>query len=174
MMRTRWLAPEVIQTSSMDCGPAALKALLAGFGIEASYERLREVCQTDVDGTSIDSLEALAEQLGVPASQHILPRDVVVASVAKLSPCIMVTQLPSEALHFVVLWGQTMGRLQLMDPMVGRRWISRHALLDELYTHEHELPGEDWLDLNVQGGIFIPWLQQRLEPSTPLRQRAPP
>ena len=33
-MSTRtFLAPEVIQTSAMDCGPAALKCLLAGFGI---------------------------------------------------------------------------------------------------------------------------------------------
>lgn len=163
MKRTRWLAPEVIQTASMDCGPAALKALLAGFGIDASYERLREVCQTDVDGTSIDALESLAEQMGLPAAQHILPRDAVVSSAARLSPCIAVTQLPSGGLHFVVLWGQVPGRLQLMDPMMGRRWVTPQGLLDQLYTHEHELPGEDWLELNVQGGIFIPWLRGRLE-----------
>jgi hypothetical protein len=53
----RWLIPEVIQTSAMDCGPAGLKALLGGFGIEASYGRLREACHTDVDGTSIDTIE---------------------------------------------------------------------------------------------------------------------
>jgi hypothetical protein len=27
--RRRWLAPEVVQTSAMDCGPAALKCLLS-------------------------------------------------------------------------------------------------------------------------------------------------
>ena len=46
----RWLVPEVVQSSGMDCGPASLKALLEGFGISASYGRLREACQTDVDG----------------------------------------------------------------------------------------------------------------------------
>jgi ATP-binding cassette subfamily B protein len=56
----RWLAPEVVQTSAMDCGPASLTCLLEGFGIRASYGRLREACQTDVDGTSIDTLEAAA------------------------------------------------------------------------------------------------------------------
>jgi ATP-binding cassette subfamily B protein len=55
-----FLAPEVIQTSAMDCGRRALKSLLEGFGIHASYGRLREACQTSVDGTSIDTLEALA------------------------------------------------------------------------------------------------------------------
>jgi len=58
----RFLIPEVVQTSAMDCGPASLKALLEGFGISASYGRLREACQTDVDGTSIDRLEEAAVQ----------------------------------------------------------------------------------------------------------------
>ena len=53
----RWWAPEVVQTSSMDCGPAALKCLLEGHHIPVGYGRLREACQTDVDGTSIDTLE---------------------------------------------------------------------------------------------------------------------
>ena len=55
--RRRFLVPEVVQTSAMDCGPASLKCLLEGFGISASYGRLREACQTDVDGTSIDTME---------------------------------------------------------------------------------------------------------------------
>jgi ATP-binding cassette subfamily B protein len=42
--RRRWLVPEVVQTSAMDCGPAVLKALLEGFGIPISYGRLREAC----------------------------------------------------------------------------------------------------------------------------------
>ncbi|MBK9588775.1 MAG: hypothetical protein IPO50_09500 [Sphingomonadales bacterium] len=47
-----WLAPEVVQTSSMDCGPAALKCLLEGHGVPVSYGRLREACQTS--GRDID------------------------------------------------------------------------------------------------------------------------
>ena len=53
--RRRFFVTEVIQTSAMDCGPASLKALLEGFHIRTSYGRLREACQTDVDGTSIDT-----------------------------------------------------------------------------------------------------------------------
>src|SRR6185503_19335073 len=64
MMSSRqWLIPEVVQTSAMDCGPAALKAMLEGFGIPASYGRLREACQTDVDGTSINAIEDAAVEL---------------------------------------------------------------------------------------------------------------
>ena len=35
----RWLVPEVIQASAMDCGPAALQCLLEGHGIRASLGR---------------------------------------------------------------------------------------------------------------------------------------
>ena len=59
----------------MDCGPAVLKAALAGFGIRVSYGRLREACQTDVDGTSIDTLEEVAQRLGLDAEQVMLPLD---------------------------------------------------------------------------------------------------
>ena len=42
----QFLVPEVVQTSAMDCGPAALKCLLGGFGISANYGRLREAWST--------------------------------------------------------------------------------------------------------------------------------
>ncbi len=65
----RLLVPQVVQTSAMDCGPAALTSLLGGFGVHMSYGRLREACQTDVDGTSIDALEDIATLLGLDAEQ---------------------------------------------------------------------------------------------------------
>ena len=83
--RRRLLMSEVVQTSAMDCGPAALKCLLEGFGIAVSYGRLREACQTDVDGTSIDTLEEVAVQLGLEAEQVMLPVDHVPCP--KRKPC---------------------------------------------------------------------------------------
>ena len=71
----RFFAPEVIQTSALDCGPAALKCLLEGFGVSVSYGRLREACQTSVDGTSIDTIETLAQSLGLDAEQVMMPVD---------------------------------------------------------------------------------------------------
>ena len=59
----------------MDCGPAALAALCAGFGVPASYGRLREACQTGIDGTSIDAMEDVANLLGLDASQTIVSID---------------------------------------------------------------------------------------------------
>ena len=93
--RRRWLVPEVVQTSAMDCGPAVLKALFEGFGIAVSYGRLREACQTDVDGTSIDTLEEVAKQLGVDAEQVMVPFEHLLADERSL-PAIAVVRLPSD------------------------------------------------------------------------------
>ena len=142
--RRRWLAPEVIQTSAMDCGPAALKCLLEGFGVSVSYGRLREACQTSVDGTSVDTLETLARMLGLDAEQVMVPVEHVVApeggadgaadgssgdggssgssgtsDSAGLLPAIAVVRLASGMTHFVVLWRRLGPYLQLMDSGAG-------------------------------------------------------
>ena len=75
LARRRLLAPEVIQTSAMDCGPAALTCLLEGFGIKADYARLQEACHLDLDGTSINTIEQIALTLGLDAEQVMLPID---------------------------------------------------------------------------------------------------
>jgi ATP-binding cassette subfamily B protein len=69
----RFFAPEVVQTSATDCGPACLKSLLEGHGVSASYGRLREACRTDVDGSSIDTIEEIAVDLGLSARQVMVP-----------------------------------------------------------------------------------------------------
>src|SRR5262245_6182880 len=93
--RRHLFVPEVIQTSAMDCGPASLKALFEGVGIPVSYGRLREACQTDVDGTSIDTLEEIAVQLGLDAEQVMVPVDHLLCAEAQSLPAIVVVQLPN-------------------------------------------------------------------------------
>ncbi|MBX9792926.1 MAG: hypothetical protein K2Y02_01365, partial [Burkholderiaceae bacterium] len=120
--RLSWLAPEVVQTSAMDCGPAALACVLGGFGIRASYGRLREACQTDVDGTSIDTLEVVAGQLGLQAEQVMVPIDHLLRFGADALPAIVVLRQGDGGTHFVVVWRRVGRWLQVMDPAHGRRW----------------------------------------------------
>jgi ATP-binding cassette subfamily B protein len=88
----------------MDCGPAALTCLLAGYGLSVSYGRLREACQTDVDGTSIDTLETVATQLGLHAEQILVPVDHLLLPETMALPSIVVVRLSSGVTHFVVAW----------------------------------------------------------------------
>ncbi|MCY1020146.1 ATP-binding cassette domain-containing protein [Pyxidicoccus sp. MSG2] len=142
----RRFAPEVIQSSWMDCGPAALKCLLEGFDIPVSYGRLREACQTDVDGTSIDTLEEVARRCGLDAEQQLLPVDHLLEPASEALPAIVVVQLPSGATHFVVVWRRHGKLVQVMDPSRGRRWVSLRALIGEVYLHTTALPAPAWRD----------------------------
>jgi ABC-type bacteriocin/lantibiotic exporter with double-glycine peptidase domain len=142
--RTRLIVPEVVQTSNMDCGPAALKSLLDGFGIPVNYGRLREACQTDVDGTSIDTIEEIANQLGLQAEQIMLPTDHVLLSEARALPAIAVVVLPNGVTHFVIVWRRFGRFVELMDPAVGRRWVSAARFLSDLFVHQQPVAAADW------------------------------
>jgi ATP-binding cassette subfamily B protein len=138
----RLFIPEVIQTSAMDCGPAALKSLLDGFRVPVSYGRLREACQTDVDGTSIDVLEELAVRLGLRAEQSMLPRDYLLLDETRALPALVVVNLSNGSLHFVVVWKKWGHLVQVMDPARGRRWMSVTELLDQLFIHAMPVSAE--------------------------------
>ncbi|MFL6236766.1 MAG: ATP-binding cassette domain-containing protein [Thermoanaerobaculia bacterium] len=144
MSARRFLAPEVIQTSAMDCGPAALKSLLGGFDIEASYGRLREACQIDLDGTSIDTLEEVAVQLGLEAEQVMVPADHLLTPAAGSLPALVVVRQPNGMTHFLVVWSAAGRFVQVMDPGSGRHWWTARQLFDQLYVHRMPVPADGW------------------------------
>ncbi|WP_434043072.1 MULTISPECIES: ATP-binding cassette domain-containing protein [Sorangium] len=154
--RRRLLAPEVVQTSAMDCGPATLKCVLEGFGIGVSYGRLREACQTDVDGTSIDTLEDLAEQLGLVAQQILVPPEHVLLDEAQALPALAIVRQSTGPLHLVVIWRRHGGLVQVMDPGTGRRWVTRRQLEGELYQHELPMAAADFRAWAASDGFTRP------------------
>jgi ABC-type bacteriocin/lantibiotic exporter with double-glycine peptidase domain len=160
-MTRRYFVPEVIQTSAMDCGPAALKALFGGFDRYLSYGRLREACQTDVDGTSIDTLESIAQQLGLSATQSMLPADLLLLKTTACLPAVIVVVLPDGYTHLVVVWRIHGPWLQVMDPASGRVWLPRRRFLESLYIHEQAVPAAacaDW----CASPVFTAGLEQRM------------
>jgi ABC-type bacteriocin/lantibiotic exporter with double-glycine peptidase domain len=140
----RFFISEVVQTSNMDCGPASLKCLLGGFGIDASYGRLREACQASLDGSSINTLEQVAVQLGLEAEQVMLPLEYVLLSEARALPAIAVVRNAQGFTHFVVLWRYYGGFIQVMDPAVGRRWLTPMQLQQWLYIHALAVGAAEW------------------------------
>jgi ATP-binding cassette subfamily B protein len=145
----------------MDCGPAVLKALLEGHGIRASYGRLREACQTDVDGTSIDTLEEVARDLGLDAEQVMLPADHLLIPEARALPAVAVTVLPGGLSHFVVVWRSHGPRLQVMDPACGRRWPRSRDFVRDLLVHSQPVEAASFREWAETGDYAQP-LRQRL------------
>jgi ABC-type bacteriocin/lantibiotic exporter with double-glycine peptidase domain len=142
----RYLAPEVVQTSVMDCGPATLQSLVQGFGLAVNYGRLREACQTGVDGTSISMMDEIANLLGLDTEEMILPIDHFFLPEAKVLPAIVVVNNPDGSTHFVVVWSVAGPWVQVMDPAQGRSWTLRTVLADRMYTHVAQVPASLWRD----------------------------
>lgn len=140
----RLLAPEVVQSSAMDCGPASLKCLFEGFGVRVSYDRLREACQTSLDGTSIDTLEQIAVRLGLDAEQVMLPLDHLLLPETGALPALLVVTNSMGMTHFLVVWRRHGSWVQVMDPAIGRRWLPVHRLLAETFVHRLRVPSEAW------------------------------
>jgi ABC-type bacteriocin/lantibiotic exporter with double-glycine peptidase domain len=138
-------APEVLQISAMDCGPAALHAVALGFGLATDISDLRERCHTDVDGTSIDELERLALELGLHAEQRLLPADMALAD-ASLFPAIAVVRLESGEPHFIVAWRRTRAGVAVMDPAIGAYTMSLGDFAARLWRHELRIDRIDWQD----------------------------
>jgi ABC-type bacteriocin/lantibiotic exporter with double-glycine peptidase domain len=157
----------------MDCGPAALKCLLEGHGISVSYGRLREACQTDVDGTSIDTLEVVANQLGLQAEQVMLPADFIFLDEARALPAIVVVRHRDGATHFVVVWRRHGPWLQIMDPALGRRWVHFDKFKHEIFRHSITVPATDWREWADTEDFTQPMLRrmQKLGASSLLAQQ---
>ena len=118
--------------------------MLEGFGISVSYGRLREACQTDVDGTSIDTMEEIAVQLGLDATQVMVPADYLFMPQAEALPALAVVLTGNNMLHFVIIWRCVGNLVQVMDPDTGRRWTTRKQLLDRIYTHAMPVAAGSW------------------------------
>jgi len=157
----RLVVPEVVQTSNMDCGPASLKSLLEGFRVSVSYGRLREACQTDVDGTSIDTIEVVAEQLGLDAQQILVPLDHVLLNEASTLPAIAVVRGANGTAHFTVAWRRHGPFVQVMDPARGRLWLTRQSFLDQLVVHSMSVPAAAWREWAGSDAFLTP-LRKRL------------
>ena len=135
---------ETVQNSAMDCGPASLCSILEGCGSTISYGRLREACQTDVDGTSIDTMEEVAVQLGLAAEQVLIPADHLLLKGSRALPAIVVVKRPSGEAHFVVVWRRHGQFVQVMDPAAGRKWMRCDQFKRELYHHVANFPASAW------------------------------
>lgn len=147
-MSRRWFVPEEVQVSSMDCGPVVLQAALSGFGIGVDLGRLRTAVATDVDGTSIDTLEDAANALGLSAVQTVVPLEHLFIPEACPLPFVVVVAQADGRRHFVLVWRRVGRWYQVLDPARGRRWLTARDLTAQVYRHA----------TRFHAGVMTSWL----------------
>src|SRR5262249_8937628 len=102
-----FFAPEVRQTSKMDCGPAVLRCLCEGMGIEVGYDRLRKLCVPEASGTTVANLKRAAAFAGLAVEEKIWPIDHLghlQSPEADVLPAIVILRSSRSDGHFVVAW----------------------------------------------------------------------
>ena len=116
--------PFIAQIDEMDCGPASFAMVCRYYGISASLSRIRELCHTASDGTSLRAICAAANELGLAARA------------LKVSPSHL-DQMPLPAIchwegnHWVVVYGVDARHVWVADPGRSRRKVARAEFLKE-------------------------------------------
>jgi len=122
-MRKRFVC--VLARESGSCGPGALATVARHYGLNISPFRLRELLNTDLQGTDLESLRACAEQLGFDASCGKIKLqsldDIPLPAIAHFDD--------GNLGHFVVIHSLDAKRVIIADPARGLYTTSREELL---------------------------------------------
>lgn len=118
--------PFVRQIDEMDCGAASLGMICRHFGRRVSLPRIRRLCFTSSDGTSLKAICSAASELGLAArALKVSPRNL--------------SELPLPAIvhwdgnHWLVLFDVGERYVRVADPASGVRRIPR-AEFDRKWT----------------------------------------
>ena len=81
----------------------------------------------------------------------------------KRAPCprSRLWRCPNGVTHFVIVWRRFGRFVELMDPAVGRRWVSAARFLSDLYLHQQPVAAEDWREYAGSEDFLAP-LRSRL------------
>lgn len=146
---------------------AILKTLLSSYGISVTDEALMTAMQqcpkeTRPNQLPITMLIAVAQQMGLDLRLAQRPLDYLHWTTSYNQPFLLVMQPVSDGQpHFVAIWNRTVQFVQLIDPMLGKRWRLNHHLELDLYRSTETIEIEKWKEL-VTAENFIHALQQRL------------
>jgi HlyB family type I secretion system ABC transporter len=108
----------IAQIDEMDCGAASLGMICRHFGRKVSLARIRQLCHTATDGTSLKALTRAATELGLAARA-------LKVSLRNLPMMPLPAIVHWEGNHWIVLHDVDEGFARVADPALGLRKIPR-------------------------------------------------
>src|SRR6185312_9416105 len=106
------------QIDEMDCGAASLGMICRHFGRKVSLARIRQLCHTSTDGTSLKALCRAATELGLAARA-------LKVSLRNLPLMPLPAIIHWEGNHWIVLYDVAQQFVRVADPALGLRKIPR-------------------------------------------------
>lgn len=119
--------PVVRQYDQIDCGPAALLSVLKYYGGDASIVYTRELCQTDIKGSTMLDLVRAAKTLGLDASGATGEYEELMK---ESMPCIAHVVLEDGLQHFMVLYKIDSKGVIVGDPGKGLTRLSKDQFIE--------------------------------------------
>ena len=108
----------ITQIDEMDCGAASLGMICRHFGRRVSLARIRQLCHTATDGTSLKALCRAASELGLAARA-------LKVSLRNLSMMPLPAIVHWEGNHWIVLYDVDEQFVRVADPGLGLRKVPR-------------------------------------------------
>jgi ATP-binding cassette subfamily B protein len=116
----------VKQYDQVDCAPASLLSVLRYYGGDDSFVRLRELCATNVSGSTMLKLVEAAQQLGFKANGATGEYEDLMT---EQMPCIAHVVLENQLQHFVVVYKIDNKQVLVGDPGKGLVKLSKNEFL---------------------------------------------
>src|SRR6478752_1223141 len=116
----------ITQIDEMDCGAASLGMICRHFGRKVSLARIRQLCHTATDGTSLKALSRAANELGLAARALKI-------SLRNLPMMPLPAIVHWEGNHWIVLYDVDEQFVRVADPALGLRKLPRHEF-EEKWT----------------------------------------
>ena len=110
--------PFVQQVDETDCGAACLAMVARAFGRRVSLARIRQLVNADIDGTTLPSICRAGEELGLGTRS-------VKTSAQHLDRMALPAIVHWDAHHWIVVVAVGPGHVQVIDPAIGRRRLTR-------------------------------------------------
>ncbi|HEV3410287.1 MAG TPA: cysteine peptidase family C39 domain-containing protein, partial [Chthoniobacterales bacterium] len=110
--------PHIAQIDEMDCGAASLGMICRHFGRKVSLTRIRQLCHTSTDGTSLKAMVRAATELGLAARA-------LKVSLRNLPHMPLPAIIHWEGNHWMVLFDVNEKFVRVADPATGIRKIPR-------------------------------------------------
>jgi HlyB family type I secretion system ABC transporter len=108
----------ITQIDEMDCGAASLGMICRHLGRKVSLARIRQLCHTATDGTSLKAITRAATELGLAARA-------LKVSLRNLPMMPLPAIVHWEGNHWIVLYNVEEHFVRVADPALGLRKISR-------------------------------------------------
>src|SRR5437588_2789741 len=108
----------IAQIDEMDCGAASLGMICRHFGRKVSLARIRQLCHTATDGTSLKAITRAASELGLAARA-------LKVSLRNLPMMPLPAIVHWEGNHWIVLYDVNEQFVRVADPALGLRKLPR-------------------------------------------------